>query len=60
LRVATINLNNPKNLAALASMPSHKYDTIKLVKDRITLLHSLKKELELCEGEVFDFLSATN
>jgi hypothetical protein len=59
-RVSTTNLNRTKNLEALAALPPHKYDTIKLVTNRITLLHSLKKELESFQGEVFDLLCATD
>jgi len=58
-RVTTTNLDRTKNLKALADMPSHKYDTIKIVTNRITLLHSLKKELESFQAEVLELLRTT-
>lgn len=58
--VTTMNLNRTKNQEALSGMPSHKYDTIKLVTNRVTLLHSLKKELESFQVEVLELLRATD
>ncbi len=58
-KVATVNLNKQKNLNALSAMPSHKYDTIKIVSNRNVLLHSLKKELESFQVEVLDLLETT-
>lgn len=57
--VTNLNLNSAKNLRAVASMPSHKYDTIKIVKNRITLLHSLKKDLESFQAQVLELLQST-
>lgn len=57
-RVSAVSLHKQKNLQALANMP-HKYDTIKLVTNRIKLLHSLKKDLESFHVEVLDLLKAT-
>ncbi len=57
--VTTMNLKSEKNLKAVASMPSHKYDTIKVVKNRITLLHSLKKDLESFQTAVLELLHGT-
>jgi hypothetical protein len=58
-KVTTVNLNRPKTLNALASMETHKYDTIKQVTNRLILLHSLKKELESFQFETLDLLRAT-
>ena len=58
-KVTTVNLNKTGTLQALAAMPPHKYDTIKQVSNRITLLQSLKKELESFQFEVLDLLNAT-
>jgi hypothetical protein len=58
-KVTTMNLKRPKNRLALAAMPPHKYDTIKIVSNRNTLLHSLKKELESFQVEVLALLRAT-
>lgn len=55
----TMNMDSPKAQLAVSSMPSHKLDTIKVVKNRITLLHSLKKELESFQVEVLDLLHKT-
>lgn len=58
-KVTTLNLDSAKNLQAVSAMPSHKYDTINVVKNRIVLLHSLKKELESFQGEVLELLLCT-
>lgn len=58
--VSAVRLNKTKNVEALANMPTHKFDTIKLVTNRIKLLHSLKKELESFHVEVLDLLRATD
>jgi len=58
-KVTTLNLDSAKNLQAVSAMPSHKYDTINIVKNRIVLLHSLKKELEAFQGEVLEMLLDT-
>lgn len=58
-KVSSVKISKQKNREALANMPSHKFDTIKLVTNRIKLLHSLKKELELFHVEVLDLLKTT-
>lgn len=58
--VSTIDLSSQKNLAAVAAMPTHKYDTIKVVKNRITLLHSLMKELESFQTQTLEVLRGTD
>ena len=58
-RVTTMNLNRTKTLEALADMPSHKWDTIKIATNRNVLLQSLKKELESFQFEVLELLRAT-
>lgn len=58
--VATIDLSSSKNVAAVAAMPSHRYDTIKIVKNRITLLHSLMKELESIQNQTLAILRSTD
>ena len=58
-KVTTLSLDSAKNLQAVSAMPGHKYDTINVVKNRIALLHSLKKELESFQGEVLELLLCT-
>ena len=58
--VTTMNLDRKKSLEALAAMPPHKYDTIKIVTNRNVLLQSLKKELESFQADVFDLLRVTD
>lgn len=57
--VTTMNLDSQKNKSAISSMPTHKFDTIKIIRNRIVLLHSLKKELEALQAEVLDLLHST-
>lgn len=57
--VTTMNLDSQKNRIAISSMPTHKFDTIKIIRNRIVLLHSLKKELEALQAEVLDLLQST-
>ena len=57
--VTTLNLDSTKNQRAVAAMPTHKYDTIKVVKNRITLLHSLMKELESFQNQTLAILNST-
>ena len=58
-RVTTMNLNRTKTLEALADMPPHKWDTIKIATNRNVLLQSLKKELESFQNEVLELMQAT-
>lgn len=57
--VTTMNLDSQKNKSTISSMPTHKFDTIKIIRNRIVLLHSLKKELESLQAEVLDLLHST-
>ncbi len=59
-KVTTMNLDRKKSLEALAAMPPHKYDTIKIVTNRNVLLQSLKKELESFQTDVFNLLMVTD
>lgn len=58
--VTTINMDSSKNKRAVAAMPTHKYDSIKVVKNRITLLHSLMKELESFQNQTLAVLNQTD
>jgi hypothetical protein len=58
-KLTTINLKKPKNRIALASMPPHKWDTIKIVYNRTVLLHTLRQVLESFQVEVLELLRAT-
>jgi hypothetical protein len=58
--VTTMNLDRKKSLEALAAMPPHKYDTIKIVTNRNVLLQSLKKELESFQADTFGLLRVTD
>ncbi len=57
--LTTMDLDSPKTLQAVSAMPSHRYDTIKVVKNRIALLQSLKKELESFQAEALNVLVST-
>lgn len=58
--VTTLKLDSSKNQRAVAAMPPHKYDTIKIVKNRINLLHSLMKELESFQNQTLSVLNSTD
>lgn len=58
-RVATVDLDKPSNRNKLAATASCKYDTIKIVQNRIDLLHSLKARLEEIDVDLFDLAQAT-
>jgi hypothetical protein len=53
---ATINLKNRRTLEKLGSMPSCKWDTIKLVLNRIALLSSLREQYNEFNVELLDLL----
>lgn len=53
---ATIDLKNRRNLEKLGSMPSCKWDTIKLVVNRIALLSSLREQYNEFNAELLDLL----
>lgn len=54
--IATMNLKNRHNLEKLGSMPSCKWDTIKLVLNRIALLSSLREQFWQFDAELADLL----
>lgn len=54
--VATMNLKNRHNLEKLGSMPSCKWDNIKLVLNRIYLLSSLREQFWQFDGELLDLI----
>lgn len=54
--VATINLKKSGNLEKLASMPSCKWDSIKLVNNRIALLTSLQEQFWQFDQELLELL----
>ncbi|MBA3992670.1 MAG: hypothetical protein C0469_04025 [Cyanobacteria bacterium DS2.3.42] len=58
-RVATLNLDKPRNRDKIAATGSCKFDTIKIVQNRIDLLHSLKASLEEIDAELFELAQAT-
>ncbi|MBX9721332.1 MAG: hypothetical protein K2X81_08060, partial [Candidatus Obscuribacterales bacterium] len=58
-KVSNINLKEPRNLEKLGSMPSCKWDTIKLVDNRIALLSSLREQFEQFDQELLDLLRKT-
>ncbi len=57
--VSTMSLNKPGNLDKLASMPSCKFDTIKVVLNRISLLTSLSEQLGQFDTELLALLRET-
>ena len=57
-KVVNVNIDNDNMKARLASMPSAKWDSIKLVVNRITLLSSLGAKLEEFDGELLSLLRA--
>lgn len=54
--VVTANLKNKRTLEKLASMPSCKWDTIKLVLNRIALLSTLREQYAEFDTELLDLL----
>lgn len=52
----TVNLKNKRTLEKLGSMPSCKWDSIKLVVNRIALLTSLREEYNEFDVELLDLL----
>lgn len=58
-QITTMKLDSERAQSAISAMPSHKYDTIKIVENRIVLLQSLKKELESFQGDVLAMLRST-
>lgn len=58
-QITTMKLDSAQAMSAISAMPSHKFDTIKIVENRIVLLQSLKKELESFQGDVLAMLRST-
>ena len=58
-KVSNMSLDNQKNRDKLAAMPSVKYDTIKIVTNRISLLQSLKAGLEEFDTQMFQLMKQT-
>lgn len=54
--IAHVNLDNPKTRAKLGSMPSAKWDTIRLVRNRIALLNSLREQFGQFDSELLALL----
>ncbi len=54
--VTTVDLKNRNTLEKLGNMPSCKFDTIKLVLNRITLLSSLSEQYNEFDVEMLDLL----
>lgn len=57
--VANIDLKDRRNLEKLGSMPSCKWDTIKLVLNRIALLESLQEQFGDFDAELLSLLRET-
>lgn len=58
-RIATVNLDSKATRASLAALSPTERDTIKIVRNRIDLLHSLKARLEEFNGSLYELLAAT-
>ncbi len=54
--VTNIQSGQQENLEKLGSMPTCKYDTIKLVNNRIALLSALREQFLQFDGELLDLL----
>ena len=54
--VTTVNLKNRRTLEKLGSMPSCKWDTIKLVLNRVALLSTLREQYNEFNVELLDLL----
>lgn len=54
--VTTVDLKNKRTLEKLGSMPSCKWDSIKLVLNRIALLSSLREQYNEFDVELLDLL----
>jgi hypothetical protein len=57
--VVNIDIKEQRNLEKLGSMPSCKWDTIKLVLNRIALLSDLREQLGTFDGELLALLRET-
>jgi hypothetical protein len=55
-RVVNIDVKKASNLEKLGSMPSCKWDTIKLVLNRIALLSSLREQFQQFDAELLELL----
>lgn len=53
-QTANVDLKKPGNLEKLGSMPSCKYDTIKIVTNRISLLSSLRDQFMQFDSDILD------
>jgi hypothetical protein len=58
-RISTMNLDSQKNRHKLAAMPDTKYDTIKIATNRVSLLQSLKANLEFFDGDLLELMQQT-
>lgn len=57
--VSTLSLDSQKNREKLAAMPTVKYDSIKIVTNRISLLQSLKAGLEEFDTQLYQLVNET-
>lgn len=58
-KVTSVNIDKKKTTEALAGEPSAKYDTIKIVSNRVSMLHELLAHLESFDGELLALLRET-
>lgn len=58
-KVTTVNLNKPQTLENLAAMPDALPDTIKIVTNRISMLHKLEAQVESFDPELLSLMRAT-
>ncbi len=58
--VSRLSTNKERNRIKLAAMPGSKYDSIKILTDRVALLSSLKANLEFFDQDLFELIKATD
>jgi len=58
-KITSVDLGKEKTLNNLAAMPGAKPDTIKIVTNRIAMLHAVESKLEAFDGILLELLNAT-
>jgi hypothetical protein len=58
-KVVDVNLDKKKTLEQLAAEPQARYDTIKIVGNRVAMLHELLAHIESFDAELLALLQAT-
>ncbi len=63
VKVLTYNLDNPEHLRQLAACPlsrRRRSESIKLISNRISMLHDLQARVELLDGELLELMAVVD